>query len=57
MGNQNKFKEFSEDFGGFRGSIKSAKMKNQAKQRKRLEKEARKLGMTVEEYLQHVQSR
>ncbi len=57
MGQNTKFKDFSEDFNGFRSNIKGAKFKNQMKQRKRLEKEAKKLGMTYEEYLQYVQSR
>lgn len=50
MGQNSKFKD-QEDFGGLRSSVKSAKFKNQMKERKRLEKEARKLGVSVEEYL------
>ena len=42
----------SEDAYGFRSSIKSANSKNEMKQRKSLEKKAKKMGVSIQEYLQ-----
>ena len=50
MGTRDKFREFSEDVGGFRSSINGAKAKNQQKKLKKDEKEAKKLGLSLEEY-------